>query len=62
MTSDNVAEYDDEKKATLQEAQKLSDARITDIERQKNMITITYQLDGQEKKLQYNSAAGVILS
>ncbi len=62
MTSDNVAEYDDEKKAILQEAQKLSDAAITNIERQKNLITITYQLDGQEKKLQYNSAAGVIVS
>lgn len=60
MTSDNVAEYDEEKKAVLREAQKLADARITNIERKDSLITITYQLDGQEHALQYNSATGVI--
>ena len=61
MTSDNVAEYDEEKKEILREAQTLSDAKITNIERQGNLITITYDLDSQTQSLTYNFATGVIM-
>ncbi len=61
MTSDNVAEYDEEKKAVLKEAQALSLAEITGSERNGNRITITYILDGKEGRLVYDTKKGILL-
>ncbi|MBR2696358.1 MAG: alpha-galactosidase [Parasporobacterium sp.] len=61
LTSDNVGAYDAEKYEILKEAQKLTDAEITDISRKGNLITITYILDENEKKLTYNKEKGVLV-
>lgn len=61
MTSDNVAEYDEEKKAVLEEAQKLTDAEITSIDRKGELITIGYLLGGEEKSLCYHAGRGILL-
>ena len=61
MTSDNVAEYDEEKKAVLKEAESLSKAQVTNIEREGEIITIAYNLEGKEEKLRYHIAKGVLL-
>lgn len=60
LTSDNVGSYDSEKTAVLAEAQKLSDAEITDIERSGSRITIRYLLNGEESELVYNSQKGIL--
>ena len=61
MTSDNVAQYDAEKKALLKEAQELSKAQITNITREGDLITIEYLLDKNAGKLIYNSEKGVLM-
>ena len=61
MTSDNVAQYDEEKLAVLKEAQKLTGAVITNIEKFGNRITIDYLLDGASKQLVYDRERGVLL-
>ena len=61
MTSDNVAQYDEEKLSVLHEAQKLSAAQITNITREGELITIDYLLDDAPGKLVYNSEKGILL-
>ena len=61
LTSDNVGTYDEEKRSLLREAQKLSDAKVTDISRKGSLITITYLLDGEEKTLTYHIEKGIFV-
>ncbi len=61
LTSDRVGEYDDEKKTWLNEARKLTDASVTSVKRTKDLITITYELHGQESRLVYDREKGVLL-
>lgn len=62
MTSDNVATYDEEKRAVLKEARKLSEAEIVDIDKQGDQISIRYELDGKTETLIYNTKKGILLS
>lgn len=60
MTSDNVGQYDEEKRALLLQAQKLQDAQIIGIEKSGDLITIRYLSDGTEGALKYNRQKGVL--
>ena len=61
LTSDQVGDYDDEKRAVLEEARALSGARILDIARIKNMIAIRYESGGQEGTIVYDRRKGVLV-
>ena len=60
LTSDNVADYDDEKLAVLHTARELSCAQVTDIRCRGSLVFIKYEKGGQSGKLVYNSAKGVL--
>lgn len=60
MTSDDPGTYDDEKKAVLRDAQKLSDAVIWDVKKDGKQITVLYSQDGEAGKLVYDTKAGVL--
>ncbi len=63
MTSDNIAAYDDEKRALLDKALALKDrAKVTSYKREHDIITIYYSLDGEEKTLRYNTKKGVLVN
>lgn len=61
MTSDDVGQYDAEKKAILAEAEKLTRSEITDIRKDGNYISIKYLLDQKEYSLTYNSKKGILV-
>lgn len=61
MTSDNVLTYDEEKKQILRKAQHLTNAQVMDVFREGDLITICYQLDGEEQALVYNTKKGVLM-
>ena len=61
MTSDNVAEYTQDKLDILAEAKRLEDAEITDVTRNGNIITIDYLLKGSLERLKYDSRRGVLI-
>ena len=60
MTSDNVGEYDEEKKQMLAEAQRLTAAEVKNIEMSGKIVRIEYVLEGEEKTLFYDIAKGVL--
>ena len=60
MTSDNVGEYNEEKKQMLAEAQKLTAAEVKDIAMNGKIVRIEYVLDGKEEVLFYDTAKGVL--
>jgi len=62
MTSDNVKEYDDEKKALLAKAEKLIDAEIVSVSKKGRYVSIVYKLDGEEKELTYDTRKGVLIN
>lgn len=61
MTSDNVGEYDDEKKQILKEARALADAQITDVLKDGNTVTVEYELNGTKAVLRYDMKRGVLV-
>lgn len=61
MTSDNVGQYDEEKRALLSAAEKLREARLTDINKHGEVITIRYQLNGKDAELKYHRLKGILL-
>lgn len=62
MTSDNIAEYDDEKRAQLASALDLfQHAAITDFSRKGDIITVSYRINGEDAKLQYDTERGILL-
>ncbi len=62
LTSDNVSNYDSNKNQILLEAQKLSNATITNIITNKDNVTIVYKLDGVENKLVYDPKKGELIN
>ncbi len=60
MTSDDVGQYDAEKRAVLKEARNLSDASIEDISFDGRIIEIKYRLD-KSFVLRYDTQKGVLL-
>ena len=62
MTSDNLADYDEDKKKTLADALYLRDhAKVTSFARKRSIITVEYEVDGEKKQFDYNTDKGVIL-
>lgn len=61
MTSDNVGEYDDEKRQILDEARVLSKAQITDVRKEGNAVAVDYELDGAGNSLRYDIKRGVLI-
>ena len=61
MTSDNVADYDESKKAVLKEAQKLTRANINNIFTDGRIVHVEYTLDGEPGELKYDSKNGVLI-
>lgn len=61
MTSDNVAEYDDGKRAELSRALRLfRGARVVDVTRRDRVIGVTFTLDGETHTLKYDTEKGVL--
>ena len=61
MTSDNVADYDLEKRETLSRALTLfRRANVVGYEREGDLIRITYVQDGEETEIRYNTRKGVL--
>ena len=62
MTSDNIAAYDDGKKALLQNALELfKNARVTNYSRQHDIITVDYTVEGKNHSLKYNYKKGILV-
>ena len=62
MTSDNIARYDEQKKAALSEALDLyENAAVTGYEREHDLIRIDYEIRGEKKRITYNTKKGVLL-
>ncbi|MBQ7475003.1 MAG: alpha-galactosidase [Clostridia bacterium] len=62
MTSDNIAEYDDGKKAALDSALDLfRHARVTDYSRRDTVITVVYELFGDVRTLRYDTERGILI-
>ena len=62
MTSDNIAGYNEEKKALLAEAIAIRDgAKVTFLERAHDVVNIEYALGGENKKLSYNTKKGIFV-
>ena len=60
FTSDNVINYDLEKRNLLFEASKLQDAILTNIITKKEVIILEFMLNGKNEQLIYNFKKGVI--
>ena len=61
MTSDNVAAYDDRKRAILADALKIRDgAKVVSYLRKHDIITIEYLLDGEKHVIDYNAKRGIL--
>ena len=62
MTSDNVGQYDDEKRKLLSDALELFyNAQVTEYERKDNVIEITYTVNGQSQTIEYDTKRGILL-
>ncbi len=62
LTSDHVADYDAQKKEMLGNAQRLVGARITDITKTGDIITVGYQVDGRREAIRYDRLKGVLIN
>ncbi|MCR5332669.1 MAG: alpha-galactosidase [Bacilli bacterium] len=61
MTSDNIATYNDEKKALLEKALELfKHGEVLLYETKKHLIKVTYKLKGEEHHFTYNTKKGVL--
>ena len=59
MTSDNVAEYDDEKKELLKQSLELfKHAKVKEYKTVRHSIKVTYELNGVEHGFTYNTQKG----
>ena len=59
MTSDNIATYDDEKKALLDKSLKLfKEAKVTLYQTMGHLIRVKYQFNGEEHQFIYNTNKG----
>ena len=59
MTSDNVAEYDDEKKELLKQSLELfKHAKVKEYKTVRHSIKVTYELNGVEHSFTYNTQKG----
>ena len=59
MTSDNVAEYDEEKKELLKQSLELfKNAKVKEYKTVRHLIKVTYELDGKEHGFTYNTQKG----
>ena len=61
MTSDNVASYDAEKRRALEEAERLSNAQILNVQKNDNRITIRYRHEKETASLVYDRNKGVFI-
>ena len=62
MTSDNIADYDEAKRAALTEALALfEEAEVTEYHRQGRRIIVRYSLRGETRTLTYDTEKGVLL-
>ena len=62
MTSDNIAEYDDSKKAVLEDALALfKEGEVTSFSRDKNKIIVTYKSGDDNHKITYQTESGVFI-
>ena len=62
MTSDNIKEYDDEKKAILGDALKVfQNGKVLSYTTRKHMIEIAYEVDGVTNTLTYDTKKGVFI-
>ncbi|MBO4414036.1 MAG: alpha-galactosidase [Clostridia bacterium] len=62
MTSDNVAEYDERKKAELSAALDLfENARVTGYSRRGDVITVNYDLGGRAETIKYDTERGILV-
>ena len=63
MTSDNIAAYDDEKRALLDRALKLKDeANVVSYRRDHDIITVDYTIDSKPHTVKYNTKKGVLVN
>lgn len=62
MTSDNVKEYDEEKRKLLDRARELARAKLVSVSKKNKFVSIVYELDGQEHELAYNTWKGVLVN
>ena len=61
MTSDNIAAYDDKKRVLLDKALELKDgATVTSYQRNHDIITVGYVLNGKKETIRYNTKKGVL--
>lgn len=61
MTSDNLGQYDDDKKKRLSDALELFyAAKVTKYERKGNLIEIAYTLKGETQTIQYDTRRGIL--
>ena len=59
MTSDNVAEYDEEKKELLKRSLELfKNAKVKEYKTVRHLIKVTYELNGEEHGFTYNTQKG----
>ncbi|MBQ7603817.1 MAG: alpha-galactosidase [Clostridia bacterium] len=62
MTSDNIAEYDERKRAELSAALDLfENARVTGYSRRSDIITVSYEIRGRSETIKYDSERGILL-
>ncbi len=61
MTSDDIANYDQAKKAQLDEALNIfRNAHFIGFARRRDLIELKYEIDGEEKSIVYNTKRGII--
>ena len=62
MTSDNVTEYDDEKKELMARSLELfRSASVTGYSRRDKIITVDYEHAGEAKQLRYDTERGALI-
>lgn len=61
LTSDNIGQYDAEKRELLQKASRLGGAQLTNIKKDKDILTLEYVLDGEKGTLRYDRKKGVLV-
>ena len=62
MTSDNLAEYDENKKALLSQALELfREAKVTGFSRGGRMISVEYELGGEKRAILYSTERGMLV-
>ena len=61
MTSDDIATYDEDKKAILEKVLRLFEhSHVNNFEQKGNLINVEYEVDGTQHELSYNTEKGVL--